>query len=139
MYVDSVFRRSCRPPALVKPFACRCCCCCCWFGLRTSLRAHPYTLQNGGDTNYTVDVDETKLDMEDGILTNDVRGVIRPALKELKVAIMRRTSEFRQVCAITGAPSPALLPASGGVFFFFSFEAKGFLSFKVLRGCWCSP
>lgn len=55
-------------------------------------------LQNGGDTNYAVDIDETKLDMEDGILTNDVRGVIRPALKELKIAIMRRTSEFRQAC-----------------------------------------
>eukprot|EP00903_Cladosiphon_okamuranus_P008948 g8563.t1 len=53
---------------------------------------------NGGDTNYMVDIDETKLDMEggNGILTNDVRGVIRPALKELKIAIMRRTSEFRQ-------------------------------------------
>lgn len=47
--------------------------------------------------DYTVDIDESKLDMEDGILTNDVRGVIRPALKELKIAIMRRTSEFRQV------------------------------------------
>lgn len=43
-------------------------------------------------------MDETKLDTEDGILTNDVRGVVRPALKELKIAIMRRTQEFRQVC-----------------------------------------
>lgn len=33
---------------------------------------------------------------EDGILTNDVRGVIRPALKDLKVAIVRRTQELRQ-------------------------------------------
>lgn len=54
--------------------------------------------QNGGDTNYVVDMDETKLDTEDGILTSDVRGVIRPALKELKIAIIRRTQEFRQVC-----------------------------------------
>lgn len=64
--------------------------------LSLSLPAHP--LQNGGDTNYVVDMDETKLDTEDGILTNDVRGVVRPALKELKIAIMRRTQEFRQVC-----------------------------------------
>lgn len=55
-------------------------------------------MQNGGATNFVVDMDETKLDADEGgILTNDVRGVIRPALKELRIAIMRRTSEFRQV------------------------------------------
>lgn len=54
-------------------------------------------LQNAGDTNYVVDMDDTRLDQEDGVLTNDVRGVIRPALKELKIAIVRRTSGLRQV------------------------------------------
>ncbi|CAM9852513.1 unnamed protein product [Pylaiella littoralis] len=52
--------------------------------------------KNAGDTDYAVDIDESKLDVEDAILTKDVRGVIRPALKELKIAIVRRTSEFRR-------------------------------------------
>lgn len=54
-------------------------------------------MQNAGETNYAVDIDDTKLDQEDGVLTNDVRGVIRPALKELKIAIVRRTAGLRQV------------------------------------------
>ncbi|CAM9164644.1 unnamed protein product [Ectocarpus sp. 6 AP-2014] len=52
--------------------------------------------ENAGETNYAVDIDDTKLDQEDGVLTNDVRGVIRPALKELKIAIVRRTAGLRQ-------------------------------------------
>lgn len=44
-----------------------------------------------------MDIDDTNLDQEDGVLTNDVRGVIRPALKDLKIAIVRRTAGLRQV------------------------------------------
>lgn len=54
-------------------------------------------------------LDESKLDHEEGILTNDIRGVIRPALAELKGAVMRRTQGLRQ---------------ASDRFFFFFFRAK---------------
>lgn len=56
----------------------------------------PLNCQNGENTNFEVSIDESRMHEEDGILTNDVRGVIRPALKDLKVAIVRRTQELRQ-------------------------------------------
>lgn len=34
---------------------------------------------------------------EEDILTNDVKGVIRPKLSELKGVVMRNTQDFRQV------------------------------------------
>lgn len=56
---------------------------------------------------------------EDGILTNDVRGVIRPALKDLKVAIVRRTQELRQASGfsllIVFCPPSSALVAQNGV------------------------
>lgn len=69
----------------------------CYFSVCSHLCVYFVLCQNAGDTDYAVDIDESKLDVEDAILTKDVRGVIRPALKELKIAIVRRTSEFRRV------------------------------------------
>lgn len=52
--------------------------------------------QNGENINYEVSIDESKLGKGERILTNDVKGVIRPALNELKVSVIRRTQGFRQ-------------------------------------------
>ena len=79
--------------------ACQSNICCYWLLVDPSIAmlAPPWLdWQNGENTNFKVSIDESKMHEEDGVLTNDVKGVIRPALKDLKVAIVRRTQEFRQ-------------------------------------------
>lgn len=46
---------------------------------------------------YEAKLDESKLTEDEGLLSIDVRGEVRPALANVKGAIMRRTQELRQV------------------------------------------
>lgn len=68
-------------------------------------------------------MDESNLGDDKMILTNDVKGTIRPALAQLKVAVMRRTQGFRQVSTAVAACMKARLDRKfrrgtiGGLFF----------------------
>lgn len=55
------------------------------------------SVQNADGVQYEAKLDESRLTEDEGILSVDVRGVIRPSLANLKGAIMRRTQDLRQV------------------------------------------
>lgn len=57
--------------------------------------------QNADGVQYEAKLDESKLDQDEGFLAIDVRGVVRPALTNLKGAIMRRTQDLRQARVLT--------------------------------------
>lgn len=52
--------------------------------------------KNADGVQYEAKLDESRLTEDEGILSVDVRGVIRPSLANLKGAIMRRTQDLRQ-------------------------------------------